>query len=110
MKLGLLAAALLAGAMGCQSGPPESARQIDVAVTEKGFEPSEIHVPKGESVVLAITRRTDRTCATEVVIDDGEERTPLPLDQTVRIDLGVVRSDRKFACGMDMIRGKVVAD
>jgi plastocyanin domain-containing protein len=110
MKQVWLAAALLVAALGCQSGPSTGGREIQVAVTEKGFEPSEIHVKKGEAVVLAITRRTDKTCATEVMIDDGEARTALPLDQTVRIDLGEVRADTKFACGMDMIRGTVVPD
>lgn len=114
MKRGIVAVgfcflvALPAAWLGCQSGA--AAREVQVAVTEKGFEPSEIHVKKGENVVLAITRTTDVTCATEVTVDDGQTRTALPLNQTVRIPLGKVSGEKKFACGMDMYRGKVVGD
>ena len=44
--LGLLAASPVAW-LGCQSAP--AGREIQVAVTEKGFEPNEIHVKKGET-------------------------------------------------------------
>ena len=46
------------------------------------------------------------TCATDVTIDDSETRTALPLNQTVRIPLGKVSGERKFACGMDMYKGR----
>ena len=113
MKRGIVAivfcllVALPAAWLGCQSAP---GREIKVAVTEKGFEPSEIHVKKGENIVLAITRQTDVTCATEMTLDEGQTRTALPLNQTVRIPLGKVSGEKKFACGMGMYHGTVVAD
>ena len=55
-------AALIAAAPG--------ARTIDMSVTTNGFEPSKIEVKKGEPVHLVVTRKTDATCATEVVIKD----------------------------------------
>ena len=105
--LGLLVASPVTW-LGCQSAP--GGHEIQIAVTEKGFEPNEIRVKKGENVVLAVTRKTDVTCATEVTVDDGQTRTALPLNQTVRIPLGKVSGEKKFACGMGMYSGKVVAE
>jgi len=104
---GLLALAL-AAASGCQSG---GGNEIQVAVTERGFEPSEIKVTKGQDVTLAITRQTDMTCATDVVVADRGIRQELPLNETVRIALGKVDADTlRFACGMDMFAGMVLAE
>ncbi len=103
--------AVVAVSAGCGSGVESPTKQIDVSVTEKGFEPNEIHVKKGDDVTLVITRRVEGTCATEIVIADGNIRETLPLNQTVRVALGKVdRAETKFACGMDMIKGTVVAD
>jgi len=102
-----MVAALAVAVLGCQSGP---GREIQVAVTEKGFEPSEIHVKKGEKVVLAITRKTEITCATDVVIGDGATPTPLPLNQTVLVPLGQVNGPTTFSCGMHMYTGTVTPD
>ena len=106
----LCVAVAVAAVAGCQNGPGAGAKVVTVNVTEKGFEPSEIHVHKGQNVVLAITRRTDVTCATEVRIDDNESTQALPLNKTVRVALGNVAGETKFACGMGMYKGTVVAD
>jgi len=98
-------------AAGCGGEGESVTKEIQVSVTEKGFEPNEIHVKKGDDVTLMITRRVESTCATEVVIGDGAIREMLPLNQTVRVALGKVeRAETKVACGMDMIKGSVVAD
>ncbi|MGH7682394.1 MAG: cupredoxin domain-containing protein [Candidatus Eiseniibacteriota bacterium] len=107
--LALLGVALVGVALGCQSGPA-GGREIKVSVTEKGFEPSEIHVKRGETVVLEITRQTDITCATEVVIGDGGTPTPLPLNKAVLVPIGRVNATTKFACGMNMYTGTVIPD
>lgn len=105
--LAALALAVLA-AGGCQSG---GGNEIQVAVTDQGFQPSEIKVKKGQDVTLAITRQTDMTCATDVVVADRGIRQVLPLKETVRVALGKVESDTlRFACGMDMIAGMVVTE
>lgn len=84
-------------------------KEIQVAVTDKGFEPSEIPVKKGDDVTLVVTRRTDQTCATEIVVAGGRVRAALPLNQPVRIALGTIDSSGvKFACGMGMREGAVI--
>ena len=86
-----------------------AARTIDLAVTNKGFEPTKIEVKKGEPVHLVVTRKTDATCATELVIQDQGIRKELPLNKPVAIDFTPQKSGEiKYACGMGMIGGVLV--
>jgi plastocyanin domain-containing protein len=96
-------------AWGCAGGPASGVHEVQVAVTENGFEPKEIQVKTGDDVTLVVTRKTDATCAKEIVVGDGKVRAALPLNQSVRIDLGKVDAGGvKFACGENMIFGAVV--
>jgi plastocyanin domain-containing protein len=112
MMKSMFVSALILGAAvasGCAGGSDGGKKDIQVAVTDKGFEPKEIHVKKGDDVTLVVTRRTDQTCATEIVVGGGKARAALPLDQPVRVALGTVDADGvKFACGMGMLEGAVV--
>jgi hypothetical protein len=95
-----LAVAALAAIWGCGGGGSE----IKVVVNDQGFVPSKIQVKKGQDVTLVVTRETDLTCATEIVVAAKGIHQDLPLNQTVRVPLGKVDSDSlRFACGMDMI-------
>jgi plastocyanin domain-containing protein len=95
---GIVIAILLASA--------PAARTIDLAVTEKGFEPSKIEVKKGESLHLVVTRKTDATCAKELVIQDQGIRKELPLNKPVSIDFTPQKTGEvRYACGMGMIEG-----
>ena len=114
MKSYWLWVVLALGLAGCST----SARQasgtnggIEIAVTERGFEPAEVKVAGGTPVTLAITRRTDATCAKEIVIADYGIRRELPLDQRVEVTFtprgpGAIG----FACGMNMITGKLIVE
>ncbi len=87
------------------------ARVVELTVTGDGFVPSQVRVKKGEPVRLAITRKVERTCATEVVIKDYGIDQPLPLGKTVYVDLTPTRSGNvRYACGMDMIGGILVVE
>lgn len=112
MMKSMLVPALILGAAiasGCGGGMEGGMKEIQVAVTDKGFEPKEIHVKKSDNVTLVVTRRTDQTCATEIVVAGGKVRAALPLNQPVRVALGTVDAGGvKFACGMGMREGVVV--
>jgi plastocyanin domain-containing protein len=60
-------------------------RIIALSVTEKGYEPSPLTLKKDEPVQLVVTRKTDHTCATDLVMKDYGINTPLPLDKPVEI-------------------------
>lgn len=81
---------------------------IPVAVTTKGFEPAKIDLKDGDTVTLAVTRKTDATCATEIKVPSLKLKKELPLNKTVNVSLGKVKKgDITFSCGMDMVSGVV---
>jgi plastocyanin domain-containing protein len=83
-------------------------RVVDVTVTDEGFVPSRVKVKKGEKVRFVVTRKTTRTCATEIVIKDHGINAPLPLDKPVTVEFTPGKSGEiRYACGMDMISGVV---
>ena len=86
-------------------------RVIEIAVTDEGFDPPDPEVRRGEAVTLAITRKTDRTCAVDAIFPRLGKHVDLPMNQTVRVDIpaGAVTDTLYFACGMNMIRGMVRA-
>lgn len=84
-------------------------QNILLQVTEKGFEPNKVDVKSGSHIVLKITRKTDDTCATQIVIKDKKVKAELPLNKEVSVDVGVLKKGEvRFACGMDMITGLIV--
>jgi len=100
----ILAVAALAGCGG-RSAPGE----VKIEVTDAGFVPAVVVVPHGQPYTLAVTRRTDTTCATEMVFDASGEHYALPMNETVRIPMPAARAETlSYACGMGMIKGQVV--
>jgi plastocyanin domain-containing protein len=86
-----------------------AARNIEMKVTAKGFEPSRIEVKKGEPLHLVVTRKIDATCAKELVIKDRDLRKKLPLDQPVSFDFTPDKTgEMTYVCGMGMISGLLV--
>lgn len=88
-----------------------SPTRLAVTVTEKGFEPDGLQVAAGKPVTLVFTRKTDKTCAKEVVIQqaDGTKiEKPLPLDQPVEIATTFPAAGTlTYACAMDMVKGTI---
>jgi plastocyanin domain-containing protein len=88
---------------------PGRPREVKVEVTQQGFEPARVRVARDESVTLVVTRRTERTCARELVIDAYAVKVLLPLGEPVRVTITPRESGPvPFGCGMDrMVRGVV---
>jgi len=117
----LLAAVLLAGAAAlglflvpggrpvstpAERPPPPRApgNVVRLTVTPLGFEPPDVRVEADRPVTLVVTRVTDQTCATELLVEGEPEQTPLPLNQPVTLTLtprkpGVLR----YGCAMGMM-------
>jgi plastocyanin domain-containing protein len=86
----------------------DGVRTVEMQVTEDGYVPAKIKAKKGEKLRLVVTRKTDRTCAKEIVIKEASINTPLPLDRAVTVELTPKKSgELKYACGMDMISGVI---
>ena len=90
---------------------PATPRRIAISVTEKGFEPNGITVKKGETVVLVFTRKTEHTCAKEVIVyleGDKQVQQPLPLDTPVEITATFSKAgELGYACKMRMHAGAI---
>ncbi len=88
---------------------PEGARHVEVQVTDEGFVPARIDAKVGETVVLDITRKTDETCATNLMIPDKNVKLDLPLDTKVSVPVEVGQAGTiKFGCQMGMMIGGVI--
>ena len=85
-------------------------QEVDVTV-KGGYQPSAIVVKAGQTVRLNFTRREASTCGEEVVIPDFGKRAHLPQGQTVSIEvLPDKPGEYEFTCGMNMMRGKLIAE
>jgi plastocyanin domain-containing protein len=111
----LLLPALAALALALPAVPAHAAeakkagKTVQVTVNDDGFLPDKIEARKGEPLTLVITRKTDRTCATELVIKEYGVNQPLPLNKAVSVTFTPSKSGQvKYACGMDMIVGTLV--
>lgn len=110
MKQSIILFALLFGMSTAHAEPGQVKHQdIELLVTEKGFEPSQIDVKPGTAVTLNVTRKTDSTCATAIQIPSKKIKKDLPLNKTVSVNLGKLeKGEIRFACGMDMVSGQIV--
>lgn len=111
----LLAFGVLAS--GCSSSQqakseaPAASNRVEIAVTEDGFVPASVTVTAGQPVTMVVTRKTDKTCATELVMKDQNINQALPLNQAVEITFTPAQKGTlTYACGMDMIKGTVVVE
>jgi plastocyanin len=83
-------------------------RTVEVSVTDKGFEPEKIKAKKGEKVRLVVTRKTDSTCAKEIVVEGHGINQPLPLEKAVTVEFTPTKSGEiRYACGMGHVTGVV---
>jgi plastocyanin domain-containing protein len=94
--------------VGCSSADSAREQRVTITVTEKGFVPAVVTVQSGRPVTLLVTRRTDRTCATTLVLKAFGINQKLPLGRTVAIRFTPDRAgELTYACPMDMYQGKI---
>lgn len=93
--------------------PPEAKaaapRVVAMEVTGDGFVPANVTVKAGEPLKLVVTRRTDETCATELLIEGTDINVPLPLNVAAEVHWTPARAGSvKFGCAMDKMIGGVL--
>ncbi|MGB7070642.1 MAG: cupredoxin domain-containing protein [Pyrinomonadaceae bacterium] len=80
-----------------------------ITVSSDGYEPAAVAVNKGQSVKLAFYRADADNCGGEVVFTKQNIKKKLPVGETVVVEFTPSETGEvAFACGMDMLRGKVV--
>lgn len=105
----LVALLALVVVTGCAPAGP---KELQVTITDLGFEPKELVIPKGASAVVVMTRKSDNTCATEAIFAETGKRFDLPLNTPVRVDLtGVSPGTLHYGCAMNMMeKGTIVIE
>lgn len=85
-------------------------KTVRISVTKDGFTPSEIRVEKGYPLTMIFNRSDSKGCGKEVVFTALNIRKKLPLRKDVTIVITPEESGEiAFACGMGMMKGKIVA-
>ncbi len=114
----LLMAALAAG---CEKNRPADGREhshgsasavgdrVAVTVNAQGYQPASVTVHAGRPVTLVFTRTTDDGCGAQLVFPTLNIRRDLPLNQPVEVPLTPAAGTIPFTCGMNMMRGSVMA-
>jgi len=91
----------------CRGGSPDGA-PIHVRATKNGFEPWKVQATRGKPLTLVLTRTTDETCATEIVIPEAGIEKALPLGEPVTITFTPQRTgELRYSCAMKMFQGVI---
>lgn len=80
-----------------------------ITVSKNGFEPASLNAKKGEKLTLAFYRSDAENCGSEVIFPKLKITKKLPVGETVLVEITPTESgELAFACGMDMLKGKVL--
>jgi plastocyanin domain-containing protein len=103
---------LLGVALACSQPTTAQDGAIHISLTESGFEPDHIKAKKGVPLKLVITRKTDQTCAKEIVIDEYKIREKLPLNTPVTITFTPDKTGQlRYGCAMNkMVSGVLTVE
>jgi plastocyanin domain-containing protein len=84
-------------------------QSVRVELTEAGYQPENFKLKKNVPAHVTFIRKTKDECGGEIVIPAYNIRRTLPLNQPVTISFTPKKAGTfGFACGMDMLRGKLI--
>lgn len=88
---------------------PASGKVVELSVTDDGFVPANVTLKANEPVTFRVTRKTDETCARDLLIEGTDIKLALPLDTPVEVAWTPTKAGKvKFGCAMDMMIGGVL--
>jgi len=115
----LLVGVLLTGFLGWYFFGPKRSRRAElddgvqvVRVTVRGgYSPDVIEVTAGTPVRLLFDRQESGDCSSRVVFPDFKVNQSLPAFETTAVEFVPEQAgDYRFACGMNMLRGRLVVE
>lgn len=84
-------------------------QEFTINVGGSGFSPASLSVKKGQPVRMHFKRDNQPTCADEVIFAGLNIRKALPPNATTTVEFTPTKEgDLTFACGMNMLKGKLV--
>ena len=108
MRSALLLAAALVATAACGARDQRPGEPVRITVTKNGYEPWRVRAWKGVPLTLVVTRTTDATCATEVVLPEYGIDRKLPLGEPVTITFTPTRAgELRYSCAMRMFQGVI---
>ena len=85
----------------------DGVQEVDITV-QGGYSPQVVRVKKGSRTRLVFDRQEKSPCSEEVVISDfGVRQFLRPFEQTVVEIEPLEVGSYEFACGMNMLRGRI---
>jgi RND family efflux transporter MFP subunit len=88
---------------------PAQTQSVTVTLDEKGYQPASFKLRQGVPARITFVRKVEAGCGTEVVLADYNIKRELPFNQPVTVEFTPSKAGEfKFACGMDMLRGKII--
>jgi Cupredoxin-like domain len=91
-----------------QSGRDQT-QSVTVILNARGYQPESFSLRQGIPARVTFVRKVEGGCGDEIVLADYNIKRELPLDQPVVVEFTPAKTGEfKFACGMDMLRGKII--
>jgi plastocyanin domain-containing protein len=102
----LLTTTLALGA--CRDRAAAVGAPVRIPVTKNGYEPWRVDARAGVPLTLVVTRTTDETCATELVLPEYGIDRKLPLGEPVTLTFTPTRTGTlRYSCAMKMFQGQI---
>jgi len=87
----------------------EKAQTVTIKLTKEGYQPESFKLKRDLPARVTFVRETDETCGKEIVIKEYDIKRPLPLNEPVVVEFTPRKAGEfTFACGMNMLRGKII--
>lgn len=81
-----------------------------IEINSKGFDPGSLKLKAGVPAKVTFVRKTDEGCAKAVVIKEYNINRDLPLNESVTVEFTPRKGEFTFACGMNMLKGKLIVE
>ncbi len=114
-KIAMVIGFLVMSLARCANKAPQPVRSPapqEIKVTVKGeYSPDRIVLKKGRPVRLLFFREDDSECTAQVVIPDLKVKQDLAVKKETAVEFVPEKEGEfTFACGMDMMKGKLVVE
>ncbi len=86
------------------------AQTATIEINSKGFDPGSLKLKAGVPAKVTFVRKTDEGCAKEVVIKEYSINRALPLNEPIIVEFTPRKGEFTFACGMNMLKGKLIVE
>jgi plastocyanin domain-containing protein len=87
----------------------KNVQAVTVKLTKEGYQPESLKLKRDVPARVTFVRETEETCGKEVVIKEYDIKRALPLNEPITVEFMPRKAGEfTFACGMDMLRGKII--